>query len=104
MIKAKKELIDKLWMETEYGQWLLASASGNKEKADELIKAIKSKYPWDINIVDKELCRKIAEHLESIEEYEDYLKLLDDENYELVGFIIAFDAFGSIYDILKGDS
>lgn len=101
MEKSKKELIDSLWMKTEYGKWLFASASGNKAKADELAKKMKSNYPWSMDTIDKEISEKIAEHLANVDEFDDYLKMLDKENYNLVDFMIAADAFGKVYDILK---
>lgn len=100
MTKAKKEFIDSLWMHTEYGQWLFAVASENQNKADELAEKMNS-YPRSIEAIDKELSKKIAEHLENWNEFDEYLKMLDDENYNLVEFMIAVDAFGKVYDILK---
>ena len=77
MTKAKKEFIDSLWMHTEYGQWLFAVASKNQNKADKLAERMNS-YPQSMEAVGKELSEKIAEHLENWNEFDEYLKMLDD--------------------------
>ena len=101
MTKAKKERIDKMWMETEYGKWILASASGKEKEAEELKKKLTEKYPWVMDFIDDEMSAKIAEQFKTFDEYNEYLRMLDEENYDLVEFMIAADIFGAIYKILK---
>lgn len=101
MTKQKKEFIDGLWMNTDYGKWILISSEGKIEEANEMLRKIQSEFPWNADQVSKELSIKVAKEFDSVEEYDEYIKMLDEENYDLVDFMISNDVFGYIYDILN---
>lgn len=102
MKRERKLSIDALWMHTDYGQWVLNSADGNEQEAEEIAKKIAKKYPFSLDAADNEISKLIASSLESSDEFEEYLKMLDDEDFELVEFMIANDVFGTVYkELLK---
>lgn len=100
MTRQKKEHIDQIWMSTEYGQWVLLGASGKVEEANQKLRDIRSKYPWDTCIIDTDLSQKIASNFNHISEFEEYLKLLDAENPDIVDFMISQGVFDAIYKML----
>lgn len=100
MTKRKKEFIDSLWMNTDFGQWVIFSSKGEIDSANELLVKIQSSFPWSADTVEKELSSKIAEEFDSVAEYEEYLKVLDEDNGELVEFMISKDVFGEVYHLL----
>lgn len=100
MTKQKKEFIDSLWMDTDYGQWVLLSSKGKTESANEMLIKIQSDFPWSAEQIAKELSVRIAKELDSAEEFDEYLKMLDEENYDLVDFMISHDVFGHVYSII----
>lgn len=97
----RKKEIDKLWMETEYGQWVLNAAAGNEDEAEKLAESIFKKPPFFLESVDRELAEKIASELKYADEFDDYMKALDSEDYDLVGFMISHDTFGYVYDLMR---
>ena len=101
MDKKRKEYIDSLWMNTEYGQWVLFASSGEKGKADKLAEKIISSPPFSLYELDKEISAKIAEKVKNENEFEEYLKALDKENYDLVDFMISNSTFATVYDLLE---
>lgn len=102
MDKVRKKKIDNLWMNTDYGKYVLLAASEKYDEANKILEEIISKPPFSRNEVEKEISRKIAKELKNEAEFDDYMRLLDDENYELVGFMVSHDTFGYVYDLLKG--
>lgn len=102
MEKKRKEHIDGLWKDTLYGQWVLATASGETEKAYALMEKIANKPPFGLSESKRELSTIIAKEMNDESELDEYMKALDDENYDLVGFMISNDTFGIVYDILSG--
>lgn len=88
-------------MNTDYGQWILFASKGEVKAANEILTKLKSQYPWNVEQIEKELSVKIAKEFNSVEDYEDYLKVLDEDDYNLVDFIISQDIFGKVYDLLK---
>ena len=98
--KNKKNDINGLWMNTEYGQWVLLASKRKIQEANELLEKIKSKPPWNIEQVSKELNVQIAKAFDSVDDFEDYLRLLEKDDDDLVDFIISHDVFGKVYEIL----
>ena len=101
MEKKRKKQIDGLWKETLYGQWVLAAASGETEKAYALMEKIASKPPFSLSEAKRELSTILAKEMKDKSELDEYMKALDDENYDLVGFMISNDTFGIVHDILS---
>lgn len=102
MDKERKKEIDDLWMNTDYGKYVLLAASEKYDEANKILEKITNERPFSYDEVEKEISRKIADELKNEAEFDDYMRLLDDENYDLVEFMIAHDTLGYVYDFLKG--
>lgn len=102
MDKERKKEIDDLWMNTDYGKYVLLAASEKYDEANKILEKITNEWPFSYDEVEKEISRKIADELKNEAEFDDYMRLLDDENYDLVEFMISHDTLGYVYDFLKG--
>lgn len=88
-------------MNTDYGKWVLLASKGETKAANEILTKIKSNFPWDAERIEKELSVKIAKEFDSVEEYEKYLKMLDEDDYNLVEFLISNEIFSKVYNLIK---
>ena len=94
MDEARKKQLDNLWMKTDVGEWAIALSQGQDKKADEIINKIFKERPdpyWFLMNEEKELCRKIKTELSSKDEGKEYIQMLEKENYDLVGVMVAHD-------------
>lgn len=100
MDKAKKRKIDEIWMNDDFGRYVLNAASGNLKEAQNAFEALIDQ-PWkSFSEINKQYSKRIAIELNSAKEFDEYLRLLDAENYDLVGFIISHNIFGYVYDLI----
>ena len=97
MNKKRKETIDLLWIDTLFGKWVLAASKGLVNEAEELEEKIAKQYPFMLDYAEKELCKVIANELKSPDEFKSYLEMLDEENPQVVEFMISRDIFGKLY-------
>ena len=102
--KVKKELkekIDNAWLRSDYGEWCVAVANNDEKKANEIRERVfNSKYLF-LSTLEDELAYKLAELFDSEAEVEEYLRMLDRENPELVGVLIRTELFYDVSDLLK---
>lgn len=103
MDNKRKKIIDDLWKNTEYGQWVMLSARGKQNEADELAEKMIAKYPFRLDTIDKDVSVKIASNIKDSDEFDDYMKELDSADPELVEFMISHDIFGKVFDILNNN-
>lgn len=101
MDEKRKQKIDSVWKDTDVGRWIILSADGKAKEADKMFNKVAEQRPWCFEQSEKELCLSLSRELESVEEFDDYLKALDDESTALVGFIIAHDVFGAVYGFIE---
>lgn len=101
MTKERKKDIDNLWINTDFGKWVLLASEGKTDEANDLFVQIGSSFPWSVDQVEQELSAKIANELDNADEFDEYLKMLDEENYDLVGFMISQDIFGKVFSLLN---
>lgn len=101
MDKSRKEYIDSLWFHTKLYKWLTLMSSGNMEEAHNFLEDLFQKgYFEPAEQIEEEGCDAILKEIGDFSEFEDYLKLLDKENYDLVDVIITRGAFDGIYEAL----
>lgn len=94
MTKERKEYLDSIWMNTDVGKWTIALAQGQDEKADEIKDKIFEVCPSPIHALmdeEKEAYKKIKAELSSKDEGKEYIQMLEKENYDLVGVMIAYE-------------
>ena len=101
MDNKRKKYIDDLWKHTEYGQWVMLSAKGKTKKADDLAEKIIVNFPFSLDAIEADLSTEIAKAIDDESEFDDYMKMLDEEDSDLVEFMILHDTFGKVYDLLK---
>lgn len=96
MNEGLKKKIDSVWLESDYGKWCEAIAKNEVQKADTISKQIfDSGYPM-IEILEDELAGKLAGLINSEAEIDEYLRLLEKENSDLVGVIIQHELFDKV--------
>lgn len=96
MNKNRKEHLNSLWQDTLCGKWVLAAAKGNEAEAKKIGEQIASAYPFLLANAEKLLVDEIASEFKP-GEFSEYLDALNDENPELVAFMISQDIFGELY-------
>lgn len=94
-----KNQIDAIWKNTDLGKFAIASAEGNIEEANKIL--LQCQYPYSMDQLDMELSQKIASIVRTESEYDAYLRLLDEENPDLVGFMIADDLLMKVYNFVE---
>ena len=104
MTTERKKYIDNLWMNTDYGKWIFAATSKQETEAKNLIKKMCSTFPFHVDQIDQNLSKKIANEIKSMDEWNEYLKLLDEENANLMDFIISCGIFETVDNILLSKS
>lgn len=100
MDRGKKKQIDNLWRDSDFGKWVAYAAKGKNAEANKVAEKMIAQYPFSLYEIEKELARKLSEVITQSNEFEDYLKALDEEDAELVEFMISNDTFGYIYNFL----
>lgn len=102
MNKKRKEYIDSLWKNTELYEWILAVINEDETRAKEIKEALFNKgYFCMIEQLDDEISETISKEIKNVEEFYEYLKLLDKENSEMVGVIVSHNLFRKVDDMLK---
>ncbi len=101
MQEDRKKKIDSLWRNTDYGQWVLSMISGEENEAEKITEKIAGKFPFTLSNCDREISKIIADEINDEAEFDEYLKALDEENPELIEFMISHDTFGSVYQFLS---
>ncbi len=69
MTKELKQKIDRMWMETEVGEWVRVSISSNPKLKEEFVERIFQKCPnWTgyLMSIEKELSKEIAKELKTV--------------------------------------
>ena len=94
-----KKYIDSVWMGSKLGQFALLSASGKIKEANALL--LDCEYPNTLNHMNDELSKRIAEIVKTEAQFDEYLRLLDAENTELVEFMITDDLLMRVYDLVR---
>lgn len=91
MNSAQKEKIDALWMETRRGQFILLVADGKWEEAKEIDRqAFNEGFVHGVFAEEKGIEEKMMKQVESLGEWEDYVKTLDESVIEALYETKAF--------------
>ena len=98
-----KKKIDSIWKNTEIGKWIQLASSGKEKEGNELYSKIENNIPFNFHNELKKVCQDIAKQFKNESEFDEYLKLLDEENYDVVEFIISNDVFEEVYKILNNE-
>ena len=98
----KKMKIDSIWRDTDVGEWVKLLAKEKFEDANKLYTKIAEKNPclwfgWSV----QKMCSDLSKEFNTEEEVEDYLKILEQEDYDLVGAVISYGVFDELYKLLK---
>jgi len=96
-----KTKIDSIWKNTEIGKWIQNASEGNIKEANELYTKIEGDIPMGFHNELKQVCENIAKQFSNEDEFDEYMKALDKEDYEMVEFIISNGVFDHVYDLLK---
>lgn len=96
-----KKKVDSIWMNTEIGKWIQLASEGKEKEANELYSKIENDIPMNFHNELKKVCESIAKQFKNENEFEEYMKALDEENYNLVEFIISNDVFDEVYKLLN---
>ena len=102
----KKSRIDKIWRDTDFGNWCSLLANGKTEEADRVAYSIVEstgvpEYMAALREREKEITEKLLSELETAEDYKQYMEALDNEYPELVEIMIAYDIFVELQDALE---
>ena len=124
MTKKRKQFLDDLWMNSEVGRWATAKAYENKEESDKILNEVfekgylkyrpvlvsleqllaetedEEKDALIENLMQQEkmLSDKVKNELKNDDEAKAYCLALEEENYDLVGVMIAYEF--SMLDLL----
>lgn len=96
-----KKRIDSLWINTKVGEWIKIASEGKDAEANRLYVEIENDIPMNFHNELKSLCMRIADEFNDETEFEEYLKALDNDNYNLVEFIISNGVFDEVYKALN---
>jgi predicted ribonuclease toxin of YeeF-YezG toxin-antitoxin module len=96
-----KDKIDSVWMDSDIGKWIQLASAGKEKEANELYVKIENDIPMNFHNELSKVCKDIAKQFKTEDEFEEYLKILDEENYDMVDFIISNDVFEEVYKILS---
>ena len=96
MTNSKKKLIDNIWMNTKYGKWAILVAAGNTQEANEYAEKVCMEYPFSLDDLEIQMSNEVKDVVKTWDELQEYLKLLEIENYELVDFFIRHGSFSTI--------
>ena len=102
MTKKRKQFLDDLWMNSEVGRWATAKAYENREESDKILNEVFEKgYLAPLEYLmqqEKMLSDKVKNELKNDDEAKAYCLALEEENYDLVGVMIAYEF--SMLDLL----
>ena len=59
MDKERKKKIDDLWMNTDYGKYVLLASSEKYDEANKILEKITNEWPFSYDEVEKETGRRI---------------------------------------------
>ena len=103
MDAATKKKIDDIWLNSYEGAWCKAVAKDDEAAAE---KALQEEYDagyFSTEMLSKELADKMTDYLKNLDDLDDYLRLLDAENPDLVEvFIVRSCLYDELFDRLYG--
>ena len=88
MDNKRKEYIDSLWMNTQYGRFVLAAAEGKNEEAKRIQNEIFQEYPYFVSTAGEILAEELKKELKP-GEFKEYIKKLEKDNYNLLEYMIS---------------
>ena len=95
MTKERKQYLDGLWMNTDVGKWAIFLAEEKHKEAENVLEDIFKRGYYDsynyLMEIEKESCQKIKNALSNIKEGKEYIQMLEKENYDLVGVMVAHE-------------
>lgn len=103
MKKELKKRIDDVWLNTNFGQWCVAVAEERMQDAEIIRERIFNDGYFSMEWLENELADKIAELIHDETEVDEYLELLEKENYDLVDVLIREEFFYEISKRLEND-
>ena len=103
MDAATKKKIDDIWLNSYEGAWCKAVAKDDEAAAE---KALQDEYDagYDFSeMLARELADKMTKYLKNMDDLDDYLRLLDAEDPDLVEvFIVRSCLYDVLFDRLYG--
>lgn len=97
----KKQKIDALWMDSDFGRWAIHASVGNTAEANQIAgKIFRDGYVGGLRQLEEEISAKLIPHFSSTKEWEDYLRAVDAENSDLGRFMIVRNLFEDVFNAL----
>lgn len=97
-----KQKIDNIWMQSDFGKWCEAVAKNDMQTAERISRQVlDSGYPR-MEVLEDELADKLAGMMKSASDMDEYLRLLEKENSELVEVLIRQELFYMVAKHTKG--
>ena len=97
MDAATKKKIDDIWLNSYEGDWCKAVAKNDEAAAEKASQASFDAGYFYMGMLSKELADKMTEYLKNMDDLDDYLRLLDEEDPDLVEVFIVRSC---LYDVL----
>ena len=95
MTNDRKKYLDNLWMNTDVGKWAIALADSRKEDADKIRDQLfqNGHYAPVEYLLDEEkrIGMALKEELQYKGEGREYIDMLEESHYNLVGIMVAYE-------------
>lgn len=101
MEKDLKEKIDRIWLKSDFGKWCLAVSNNDEKMAKSVSEKIFNDGYLTMEMLEHELANEIAELLHVETELDEYLTILEKENYYLVDVLICVELFYDVQNLIN---